>query len=108
MAMPGMKEYWVMHRPRHPIWGTIMFGSTGASVTGTSGTTNLYTGDEKDYLFYKYGGVNYAVTEKPWLLHTICGSMEDAVIAAKRMISYVGQDNVRIARIINGKMNIEF
>jgi hypothetical protein len=113
--MSTMKEYWVMHRPRHPVWGTMLFATTGVTPVASPNpgiTQQLYTGDEKDYVFYKYSGTGapqfYAVPQKTWLQHTVCNSMEDAIIAAKRLISFVGQDNVRIARVIMGNVKIEF
>jgi hypothetical protein len=113
----NLEEFWVIHRPRHPIWGTVMFSESqngfnqvNPPISGLG--INLYTADEKDYLFYKYTNVGipqfYAVTERPWLTHTVTHSMQDAIVAAKRLVPFVGQDNIRIVKVISGKLNITY
>lgn len=110
----NLEEYWVMHRPRHPIWGTVMFSATALTKQSAplpNINFQLYTGDEKDYLFYKYTPssgypLNYAVSENPWLVYTVAHSIKEAIAAAKRIIPWVGQDNIRIVKVVPNNMSI--
>ena len=111
----NIEEFWIMHRPRHPIWNTIMFSESGVTPVapqfGIQTGVTLYSGDEKDYLFYVwtdptppngwYCPALYAVNESAWLRYTVVYSMADAINAVKQLLSYIGQDNIQLLRAVN-------
>jgi hypothetical protein len=114
----GLVQYFVMKRPKHPITGEIVRGKTAGATRNPDGSVNVGS-----TLWYAKNdtspGTNGTlmsttaplttvgasadaaqVDGEPWILHSTHFSVEDAVDAAKPVISAVGSENVKILKSI--------
>lgn len=116
--MAGYIQYYVMKRPKHPITGEIVRGKGGGATKNKNGSIN--TGStlwyaKNEQLAQANGSLMSTtapltdvergqVDGEPWVLQSVHFSLEDAVESAKKVVSSVGSENLRIMQVISHEL----
>lgn len=116
--MANMVQYYVFKRPKHPTTGEVVRGKASGATKNAdnsinTGATLWYPDALTTPAVQPAGGSNgtlMSVTSpfleakrgqvdgEPWILHSTHFSLEDAVSAAKPVVSAVGSENVKILK----------
>lgn len=120
--MAGLVQYYVMKRPKHPITGEIVRGKTAGATKNLDGSVNtgatlwfphhVSTAGPNGTLMSTTQALKSSLTSttddaargqvdgEPWVLHSVHFSVDEAVSAAKPVVSTVGSENVKILQSI--------
>lgn len=118
--MASLVQYYIMHRPKHPITGEIIRGKAAGATRNADNSIN-----EGATLWYPepltspgpngtkmstsaaMTGTMGKVDGEPWILHSVHFSLEEALAAAKPVVMTVGAENVRILKSIAHDVEIK-
>ncbi len=101
----ALVEYWVMRRPRNPFSHLTMYATddTASQCLFYHNPTPPTTGAP---FAYNNPLVVEPIKGQPWIIHSIHGSIQDAVASLKLSVSYIGDENTRIVKVINHRMEL--
>lgn len=120
--MSNLVQYYVMKRPKHNVTGEIIRGKIAGAVRNDDMTIKiagptLWYPKQEDLLQANNTHMSNTapntdpqsgqIDGEPWLLHSVHFSLDEAVKAAKPVVSQVGSENTKILKSVAHEMSVK-